>query len=581
MNRFLPILKNPLLWFALLLTYFTVDNNLLEGEFKNVIRSDGRGYYAYLPAVFMYNDPTFEASLKAETTNAQPNFNQYYLYQNAEGRRFNKYFPGIAVMQAPFFVAGTLAATISGAPVDGYSEPFELAFLLGSLFYSLMGLWLLYRCIQLRFPELESIASWLTILIYTSTTLLMYNTVTLGLSHHYSFFLFGLFAYLILRFKESEKRKFVIGAGLTLGLIVLVRPTNLLVILAIPLLFYNWSGLKQTFATLFANKARLFLMAIGGFLLVVFLQFLLWKWQSGHWITWSYSGEGFNFLHPAFFENLIGFRNGVFLHSPIIFVSVICAAILFLKNEYTAGFWWLYFLINAWVISSWWCWDYETSFGNRPFTEHSFFLLIPLIQVLKNRRIWLWTSFAVFALLGVVRYGSYISGYMIDQRFTSENYLSSLAVWKKDNFGRWRYARSVVPFGKRINEAILSYDQEVQRITAQNEFIQTVEFIPPENRTNERLYFRVWLEKKSKKPLENVSLVIHATDNDSEFNHYHAIPLYNDKLAGINEWTNLSFSGQIPDHFNDFEHVKIYIWNQGKETFDLRNIRIFIDTYKS
>lgn len=581
MDRVLPVLKNPLLWFALLLTYFTVDNNLLEGEFKNVIRSDGRGYYAYLPAVFMYNDPTFEESLEAETRNAKPNFNQFYLYQNQEGRRFNKYFPGIAVLQAPFFGVGCISAMISGAPVDGYSEPFEFSFLLGSLFYSLLGLWLLYRCIQLRFPELKSIASWLTILIYTATTLLMYNTYTLGLSHHYSFFLFGLFAFCILKFKNSEKQKFVLAAGLTLGLIVLVRPTNLLVLLAIPLMFDTWSEFRLVIQQLFTNKARLFLAALGGFFIIVFLQFLLWKWQSGKWFTWSYSGEGFNFFHPAFLENLLGFRNGLFLHSPIVFISVISAFWLFFRNRYLPGFWWLYLLLNTWVISSWWCWDYESGFGNRPFTEHSFFLLIPLLHAFKNRRKWLWTSLAVFAFLGIVRYGSFVSGYMVDQRFTAENYFASLAVWDDNNFGRWRYANSVVPFGERIDEAILSYDMETRHFSEDNEFIQTVEYAPPKNRTNERMYFRVWLDKKSKKPLENVSLVIHATDEDSDFIHYHAIPLYNDKLAGINEWAPVSLSGQIPDHFNDFEKVTMFIWNQGKETFDLRNIRIFIDLYKS
>ncbi|GAB5417563.1 MAG: hypothetical protein Crog4KO_08350 [Crocinitomicaceae bacterium] len=581
MKRALPTFKNPLFWFALLLTYFTVDNNLLEGEFKNVIRSDGRGYYAYLPAMFLYNDPTFESSLEAETANAHPNFNQYYLYQNAEGRRYNKYFPGIAVLQTPFFGFGCIAASISGAAVDGYSEPFELAFLLGSLFYSLLGLWLLYQCIRLRFPELKNVASWLTISIYTATTLLMYNTVTLGLSHHYSFFLFGLFAWSALKFQERQNQKFIIGIGLTLGLIVLVRPTNLLVVLAVPLLLKDSNELKWFFQALFTQKSRNFLLAFAGFTLVVSLQFILWKWQSGKWITWSYSGEGFNFLHPAFFENLFGFRNGLFLHSPIMLISALGALYLFRRNGYLAGFWWLYFLINAWVISSWWCWDYETSFGNRPFTEHSFFLLIPLIEVFKTRKKILWSSLIVCALLGAIRYGSYVSGYMIDQRFTSKNYFSSLVVWKSDNYNRWRYANSVVPFGERIHEAILEYQTNTSKVTADDEFVHSVTYKTPQNRTNERLYFRVWLDKKSNKPLENVSLVVHAIDNDSPFTHYHAIPLYNDRLEGINDWASLSFSGQIPDHFNDFEKVKIYIWNQGKETFELRNVRIFIDTYKS
>ncbi len=581
MKRALLTFKNPLFWFALLLTYFTVDNNLLEGKFKNVIRSDGRGYYAYLPATFLYNDPTFEASLEAETANAHPNFNQYYLYQNAEGRRYNKYFPGIAILQAPFFGLGCVTASISGTAVDGYSETFELTFLLGSLFYSLLGLWLLYQFIRLRFPELKNVASWLTISIYTATTLLMYNTVTLGLSHHYSFFLFGLFAWSVLKFQEHQSRKFLLGIGLSLGLIVLVRPTNLLVVLAIPLLLKDANELKQFFRMLFAEKARNFLFALASFALVVSLQFILWKWQSGKWFTWSYSGEGFNFLHPAFFENLIGFRNGLFLHSPILLISATVAVYLFTRNRYLAGFWWLYFLMNAWVISSWWCWDYETSFGNRPFTEHSFFLLIPFLEVFKTRTKILWSSLVLFALLGAIRYGSYVSGYMIDQRFTSHNYLSSLAVWKSDNYNRWRYANSVVPFGERIDEAILEYNTSTSKVNADDEFVHAVHYKTPVNRTNERLYFRVWLDKKSDKPLENVSLVIHTTDKDSPFTHYHAIPLYNDRLEGINEWASLSFSGQIPDHFNDFEKVKIYIWNQGKETFELRNVRIFIDTYKS
>ncbi len=581
MKRLLPILKNPLLWFSLYIAFCAVDNNLLDGEFKNVIRSDGRGYYAYLPAIFMYNDPTFEASLEAETRNAQPNFNQYYLYQNEEGRVFNKYFPGIAIMQAPFFAAGCTAAAISGAPIDGYSEPFELAFLLGSLFYTILGLWLFHRCIQLRFPEFGKNSRWLVLAIYFCSTLLIYNTVTLGLSHHYSFFLFSLFAYAILKFRENFHWKFVLLAGLTLGLIALVRPTNILILLAVPLLFKDWQEFKSILSRLFDRKARLFLIALGGFFAVFSILFFLWKWQSGHWINWSYSGEGFNFLHPAFLENLFSFRNGLFLHSPIMLVSALASFLILRENKYFFFAWWIYFLITTWVISSWWCWDYETSFGNRPFTEHTFLLILPLLYIGRTKSKILWYPLALFYVIGFIRMYNYTSGAMIDQRFTSHSYFASLAFWDDDNFDRWRYPNSVVPFGDRIHEEILSYHKEEVHVSKEDEFIHEVNYDTPENRTNERLYFRVWMDKKSRKPLENVSLVIHATDNDSDFNHYHAIPLFNDRKEGINEWASISFSGQIPDHFNDFEKVKIYIWNQGKERFDLRNICIFIDTYKS
>lgn len=581
MKRALTILKNPLVWFSFLLMFLTVNNNLVDGEFKNVIRSDGRGYYAYLPALFLYNDPTFNSSLSAEAMHAQPNFNQYYLYQTPEGRRYNKYFPGIAILQAPFFGLGCIAAVVSGASIDGYSEPFEFAFLLGSLFYSLLGLWLLYHCLRLRFPEIKRSVSWLAMGIYVSTTLLMYNTYTLGLSHHYSFFLFCLFTWCVLKFRDKQDRKFVIAAALTLGLIALVRPTNILIILAIPLLVKDADELKTVLKSLVAKNGQLLIMATASFALVFSLLLFLWKWQSGSWINWSYSGEGFNFMNPAFFENLISMRNGLFVHTPVILISALSTFLLIRSNRFLFGFWWLYLLINTWVISSWWCWDYETSFGNRPFTEHTFFLLIPLIHFSLQRKKLVLGSIIVCLLLGAIRYGTYISGYMVDQRFTKSNYFSSLAFWKDSNYDRWRYPRSVVPFGNRINEEILAFHKGTIQVSEQDQFVQTVQMKTPENRTNERMYFRVWLEKKSVKPLQNVSLVIHATDNDSDFNHYHAIPLVNDRLEGVNSWAELSFSGQIPDHFNDFEEVKIYIWNQSGEKFELRNVQIYVDTYKS
>jgi hypothetical protein len=581
MNRLLVAIKSPLFWFALILAYQTINNNLLDGEFKNVIRSDGRGYYAYLPALFLYNDPTFSASLEAETTNATPNFNQYYLYETQTGERYNKYFPGIALLQAPFFGLGCLAAKVSGASIDGYSEPFEFAFLLGSLFYSVLGLWLLHLCIQLRFPKLRSEAPWLTILIYGASTLFMYNTYTLGLSHHYSFFLFTLFAWCILKFRSNTQLKFAIAAGLTLGLIALVRPTNILVVLAVPILLKDTSELKMFLQALIARRGRIVLSAFASFLLLFSLLFFIWKWQSGQWVTWSYSGEGFNFFKPAFIENLFGFRNGLFVHSPIILVSAISALVLIRKEKSWLLFWWLYFLLNTWIISSWWCWDYETSFGNRPFTEHTFFLLFPLLTLMSKKLKWLWFSLGTFALLGLIRYTTYVNGYMIDQRFTAKNYVQSLAFWKEENFDRWRYGRSVVPFGKRIEEDILVYHQPIIDVKARQTFIQTASKNLSPHRTNERYYFRVWLEKKSTSPLNHVYLVVHATDDDSDFMHYHAIPLYNDRLEGVGRWGEVSLSGQIPDHFNDFEHVKMYIWNQGKEAFQLRNVQMYIDTYKS
>lgn len=560
----------------------------MDGEFKNVIRSDGRGYYAYLPAIFIHNDPTFEASLKAETAHALPDFNQFYLYRNDAGQTYNKYFPGIAVLQAPFFAGGCIMATISGASVDGYSEPFEFAFLLGSLFYSILGIFLFSAVLKRLFPELDEIIPWLVIAVYFATTLLMYNTYTLGLSHHYSFFLFSWFAWLVLKLKETWSVRHVVLLGLVLGLIALVRPTNILVVLSLPLLLGDLTTLQLFFQTLFARKARLFLIGTASFLAVVLVQFSLWKWQSGHWVVWSYSGEGFNFGHPAFFENLFGFRSGVLVHTPLILISALVSLLWIKTDRFKAAFWWIYLLVNTWVISSWWCWDYETSFGNRPFTEHTIFLMLPLFSLLQAQKPKLSqfralsVVFVAFALLGAVRYFSYTSDYMIDQRFTASNYFESLAVWNDDNFGRWQYPHSVVPFGECSHENVLRDDHNTVEITPEIQFFgEGLLALNGHDRSHEILYFRVSMEKKCTQPVSGAVLVVHAFTNDQSKSYYRAMPLFNDRLEGVSDWAEISFSGQIPDHFKEFDQVKIYVWNKDQEHFELRNLKISVDQYTS
>lgn len=575
----LRTLKNPLSWFALLLIVFTVQNNLLDGEFKNVIRSDGRGYYAYLPAITIYDDPTFEKSLEAETRNAGDNFNQFYLYRNADGSTYNKYFPGMAVLQSPFFAGGCLMAAISGAPVDGYSEPFQIAFLLGSLFYVIFGMFLFSFCLKQLFPNFARYVPWIVIGIYTSTTLLMYSTFTLGLSHHYSFFLFSVFFYLVLRLKREISGKIIFWLGVTLGMIALVRPTNILIVLILPFLLHDTISIKEFFMALFARRAKLFLKGFLGFILIFSLLFIVWKWQSGNWIVWSYSGEGFNFFHPAILENLFSFRNGLFLHSPILIVAFVGAILATLENRSKMLWWWIYFGLNTWVISSWWCWDYETSFGNRPFTEHIIFLIIPLFYLLEKKPKIVVGTLVFFTLIGGIRYQAYTTGFMVDQRFTAKNYVPSLNIWNSENADRWQFPRSVNPFGERIKEQIILERTEILAVDATTEFALDAGMAIPNDRTKEILFYRVSMEKRVKKPLTDAFLVIHASNEDGSEIYYKAVELHNDRMEGQEDWAEISFSGQIPDHFHQLQNVKTYLWNRGKNEFELRNIRMSVETY--
>ncbi len=580
MSKLLKYLQNPVLIFGLLTICYAMFHTLKDDNIDFVIRSDGRGYYAYLPALFIYNDGSFEKSAAAEKGYFEHSIDQLYLFKDAKGKQYNKYFPGIAILQAPFFAAACIVSWITGYPMDGYSAVFRLFYYLGSLFYFACGLLLFAKILQRLFPD-ESRLKWLIPCLYFVTSLFFYCVITPSFTHLYSFFLFGLFAWLILRLKDHFNLRNVFLTGLTLGLIALVRPTNLTVMLMIPFLLGSWTETKAFFQKLFQLKKLL--TGILGFVIVLSVLFLLWKWQTGSWIVWSYSGEGFTFLHPHLFATLFSFRTGLFLHAPVMFLVLFGLLLLFRKNKFQAVFWLLYFVINIWVIASWWCWDYESPFGNRPLTEHFFFLLIPLVYVVREYKKLSIICLSGLTLIGIIRFQEIKTGFMGDQRFTKQNYFSSLQFWKKQNDNRWNFTRSCVPFGKKAGEFWLLSEAGTKSITAADEFVFTVEKALPQPRTNEKFYYRVELEKQISQPsLTGVMLVIDAWNKAESKRYYKTVELFNDRLEGYGRWTEpLIFEGHIHDYLQEYDFVKIYIWNQGRQALQLRNVKIVLEEYKS
>ena len=372
---FSNFIQKPVLWVVLIILATSINKVSHKGSLGNIITSDGKGYYAYLPALFIFNDPTFEQSMHAESKYEGEGYNQLYLYKTQNGKITNKYFPGIAVLQAPFFAAACIYSVIMDLPVDGYSNVFQLFFYLGSLFYSIMGIVFFGKCLKLLFPNKDKHNNQLLISAILGTPLIYYLSFQFGLSHLYTFFMFGWFSFSVLQLKKSITLARVVLIGFILGLITVIRPTNILVVFMIPFLLGDSKIFMHTLKEVFIRKRHIGLLSTIGFLLPVFLLLSVFKWQTGHWISWPYSGEGFDFLHPHFFGELFSFRVGLFIHTPLTLLAVIGTIYLYRINKFQFLFWWIYFILQLFIISSWWCWDFETSFGNRPFTEHLFFIL--------------------------------------------------------------------------------------------------------------------------------------------------------------------------------------------------------------
>ena len=240
-------------WFILAMFVLSVLAIFRDNKVKEVIRSDGRGYYAYLPAIILYNG-SYERLIEAEYEYFKES--QMYLYKDKNGHLTNKYFPGLALLQVPFFAAACVISWLINSPIDGYSSIFQYCFYFGSLFYALAGLFLFLKVLKLIYPERKKGIQWLVPALYLSTTLIFYSFDTPSFSHLYSFFLFGLFSFLVLKLGELQSSKVFFLLGMILGLIVLVRPTNGLVVLIIPFLLVSQVRLKSFFTALFKNKAK-------------------------------------------------------------------------------------------------------------------------------------------------------------------------------------------------------------------------------------------------------------------------------------------------------------------------------------
>jgi hypothetical protein len=563
-----------LLWVVLTIIFILKMTSIfLNEDYKATIKSDGRGYYAYLPAFILYGDPTFKKSHDVEQKLNPQSGDYWYLNKTVDNQFYNKYFPGIALLQIPFFLIAVFLSYIFGFPIDGYSPTFLISFLVGSLVYGFLGILFFKQFIAKWFGKSYD---WFPLLIVLGTSLLFYLVNSSSFSHLYSFFLFGIFANLILRIQATNRTKDYLFFGLTVGLIFLVRPTNLLILLLIPFILKDLSELKLIIKNSFQIRKVTAMMI--GFFSFIFLLMFIWKAQTGSFILWSYSGETFDFLQPKILQHLFSFRIGLFTHVPLFILAVI--GLIRQKNRYVTLTWLLYTLPLIYIYSSWWCWDYASGFGPRVYSEHLFFLCLPIIYLLKEPKKLTYIFMILCLIISMIRFYEYESEILLDQRFTKENYVPSLAFWKKENKGRWNNTRYCHPSGKLENVYYLTYLDELLNVKPTDEFFNTVQQTLKRPRTNERYFIRVELDRfTTEKDFSDVFVVIDAFTKQEDKRFYNAIPLYNDKLKK-NAWEHMIIEADLMDVLQEYDEIKVYIWNKGQKAFDIKNIRIIVEEYK-
>jgi hypothetical protein len=360
MNRLKNILlyfyKKPTAVFFLFLAVITIDRGNRWKDWDDQagpFTYDVKEYYAPLP-YFLLND--HDNSLAA------------FIQQKPRTI-------GMAMMYTPFFAAGHLAAKVSGAETNGFSKPYQEAVHYGTLLYFFIGLWVCRKSLVKYFSEAVSCIC-LAVLVFGTN--LFYYTYSFGeMPHVYLFFLYTLFIHYSMHWVEKTGRKPLLVMAALLGLIVLIRPTDGLIIL-FPLLFKvdSRSRMKERVRNLF--QPVVLLPALLLFIVPFLLQLIYWKIVMGSWIMDTYQGQRFFFGDPQLLNFLLSYRKGWLVYTPVMIFSLIGMILLWRRRK---EFFWpvvLYFVLSVYLLSCWWDWAFGGSFGCRALVQSYALLSFPL-----------------------------------------------------------------------------------------------------------------------------------------------------------------------------------------------------------
>ncbi|MEO8760956.1 MAG: hypothetical protein ABI388_06820, partial [Bacteroidia bacterium] len=304
------ILKKPSLFLFLFIVIFTSDRYhrwaSWISEEQGPFYYDIAEYYYFLPATFINH------SFSADKNKDAPAPSTYNISRRTIG---------MAVMYSPFFFISNQVAKTYGYLQDGYSLPYKWGIHWGSIIYSILGLWFCRKNLLLFFNETVTCIS--LICVFFGTNLFFYTYGCGEMPHCYLFFLYSVFIFFSLKWILKDSTKHLYFLAIILGLITLIRPTDILVALFIPLFkVSSLRDLSERFKFIIHKPVAL-LISFVLFSFPLIIQMLIWKKNIGHYFVDMYSDEHFFFSDPQLLNILFSFRKGWLLYTPMMVFSLI------------------------------------------------------------------------------------------------------------------------------------------------------------------------------------------------------------------------------------------------------------------
>ncbi len=539
-------IKQSLFWIiaisCVLIGMFSVRE--LDGRYGRSINGDAKAYYAYLPALFIYNDPSYSFIDSVEQRYYPEDRSQFkdFRIPQKNGKAVNKTFPGLSVLYAPFFFLSMFVAWVFGFPVDGYSAPFQWGIAFSHLVYFFVGLRFLLSFFR-SYKISDTISYWVFTFLLFGTNCWYYLVYDHTVSHIHSFFLTCVLLWSMQRWISTKQVKMLGLVACIMALLVIIRPTNAVMILFLPLLLVLRNvKLKALLSKeVFHLKALILPVIIGLSILVI--PFLFWKWQSDLWLVYSYGKESFDFKHPHLLEFLFSYQKGWLLWSPLTLFALIGGLIYFGKQSWKALLLFvLPLFIIVYILSSWWCWTYGSGFGQRPMMEYLPFIALGFAFFAQKylKKIHLALIILPFSGLAMVQSYQVANSILHGGLTTKKEYWSHFLQLKTDA------PKAEIPIGYKVKSA--AKIKRLCTIDEQHAFSYTVEATNLKGADKLRVELTIGAEHKN----TDIRLVVSSKDGS----------FYQDRFLGdflYDSPRQMSFMFDLPS--KDSLIYQAYVWN--------------------
>lgn len=588
-----------------IIVIFIVIQLLRGGTVVETINGDGTGYYAYLTAVFIHHTTDFTPVYEYEKERRGLDYMAHYFHKTEHGM-VNKYQLGTALMMLPFFLMAWLYSIIIGMPPDGYSILFQYAVSLAAAVYLAVGLLATRRLLQL-FGIGKSVQLMTILALLFGTNLFYYAFLHTSHSHVYSFSAIAVFLLLSKYYFQKGHAKDFLLAAMALGLVVLIRPTNAIIALALPFLSGDAASFQVRWRQLI-SRPKLIAVAFLLFLSVFMLQPLFNTIQTGSWFLWSYQSEGFHFDNPALLSFLFSYRKGFFIYTPLMLLLVPALVLLYQRSRFFLFSFLGYFLVLIVLLSSWWNWFFGYSFGMRAMIDHYALLAIPLalmIQQFWAKRLQkkLMTVFLLLSIaLNLIQTYQYHTGILHPDSMSKEKYwyvFLRTDPQYRDIFGS--YPEPIYAALSESESTTYHNDMEVpSNIWTSNGILQSSNaysgaYLAELNQSNiysptlvlsgeqltttaAEVYVTVSLMFKELTPhaTSNALLVYAAKDTSDNTVFYKTFKMKQIPDSRTGDWRNAAFGFKVPAWNPALDQVKIYVWNRDAALFQLDDFEVNI-----